>query len=159
MDSAFLDHFRGEQIGWAGGRAVWQTLAPLRYRSVLLGTTVIVPVDFVTDLASVPRKPLAYWIAGGRGTRPSVVHDHPYQCGYWLLEDGRRLAVSKSLTDAVFREALLADPISGADGFIAQLMYKAVCIGGQGHWSDQGERAAKLNPQWTAAGWLIDEAP
>ncbi len=155
MTAGFLDTFKGEQIGWENGRAVWKTLAPLRYRSVLLGGRVIlIPTEDITDHASVPRVPLAYLLTGGRGIRSATIHDFPYQFGYWLLEDGTRLTVDKPTTDAVFHESLPADPISGAGPTMAWTMFQAVSHFGHGHWNDQGARAAKLNPIWTAEGWL-----
>lgn len=37
---------------------------------------IIVPTAFVSDFASVPRTPLAWWIAGDVGRRSAVVHDY-----------------------------------------------------------------------------------
>ena len=51
--SEFLDLFVAAQIGWKNGRPLWETRAPLRYRSDLLQTTIIVPSEFITDVASV----------------------------------------------------------------------------------------------------------
>jgi len=158
--SAFLDQFRGAQTGWSDGRAVWTTLAPLRYQSTLLMATVIVPAVFITDLASVPRVPVLWLAAGGRGTRSSTLHDFPYQFGFWWIinqDSGRwvRYEVNKSLTDEVFHESLLADPISGAGRVRAWEMYQAVRWGGRGVWADQ-KRATALNPCWSAGRW---EAP
>ena len=154
MQSKFLDAFDGRQVGWADGRATWATLARLRYQSARLRATVEVPATFVTDLASVPRAPLAFWVAGGRGTRSAVLHDFPYQFGYWPLARGGRRVVDKAEADAVLLESLLADPISGAGPVVARVMYWAVRAGGRGCWRDLGARAAMLNPEWTAEGWL-----
>lgn len=54
-------------------------LSPLVYRSEIYGGTIEVPARFVTDYASVPRAPLAYWICGGRAKFAAVVHDYLYQ--------------------------------------------------------------------------------
>ena len=51
-------------------------LAPLIYRSDVLGTIIAVPKGFPTDLASVPRFPLAYMLTGGKAKYASVVHDY-----------------------------------------------------------------------------------
>jgi hypothetical protein len=59
---------------------------------------ICVPEGFETDLASVPRLPIAYMILGGRGKRAAVVHDWLYatnyfpqrQCDdyfYWVLRE------------------------------------------------------------------------
>lgn len=150
---SFLDFADLRQIGWKDGRAVWITLAPLRYRCAALGTTLLIPAEFVTDLASVPRVILAYWIAGGRGTRSSLLHDFPYQFGYWLDTDGARLGVDKATVDREFHRSLRTDPISGAGPVIAQVMYRGVQIGGRGRWNEPA-RTAALNPIWTREGWL-----
>lgn len=150
MMPRFLDLFRGEQVGWEHGRAVWMTLAPLRYESPATGR-VVIPAEFVTDLASTPRAPFTFWLAGGRGTRSAVLHDFAYQFGYWLGEDGLRRESSKADTDAAFYASLRADPISGAGPVIARLMYAAVRVGGRGIWRDAG-RTRALNPIWTATG-------
>lgn len=151
--SRFLDSFEGRQIGWSGGRSIWSTLAPLRYESVLIGGRVIViPSDFVTDLASVPRLPLLWLAVGGRGIRSSVVHDWAYQRNSWLMDDGSTLPAEKALVDAVFYESLLADSISGVGPVRAWEMWAGVKIGGSRAWSDS-RRAAVLNPLWTATGW------
>ena len=152
--SEFLDYFDGRQIDWKNGRPLWMTLAPLRYRSDLLGGRVIlIPAEFVTDLASTPRLPIIWLAVGGRGTRSAVTHDWPYQTGWWLLEDGTKLNVEKDLVDEVFWESLLADPISGAGPMRAREMWAGVRIGGRGVWAERKVRAASLNPIWTREGW------
>ena len=152
MTPQFLDPFKGEQVGFAEGRTVWSTLMPLRY-VWSRGRVLLVPAEFVTDLASVPRLPLTYLLAGGRGTRSAVIHDFAYQFGFWFLEGGARLLTDKATADCVFRESLLADPISGAGGGMAWMMYQAVRVGGRGHWSAESTRTQALNPEWHAAGW------
>jgi hypothetical protein len=77
----------------------WQLASPLVYYSALLDATITVPVGFVTDTASVPRLPLAYWLFGGRGNSPAVVHD-------WLY---RTALVSRHTADKVFNEALKSE--------------------------------------------------
>ena len=157
--SAFLDLFRGEQIDFKAGRPIWITLSPLRYRSDRLDVTVIVPAELVTDLASVPRLPLLWLAAGGRGTRSATLHDFAYQFGFWWVElpDGKwwQQYVSRMLADDVFYESLLADPISGAGAVRAWEMWLAVRLGGRGIWSDSA-RALRFNPIWSGGGW---EAP
>ena len=76
----------------------WQLTTALIYYSALLRTTITVPAGFVTDLASVPRVPLAYWFFGARGNSPAAIHD-------WLYRTG---IVSRIMADRVFNEALKA---------------------------------------------------
>lgn len=152
MTSRFLDPLRVEQIGWRDGRPLWKTLTPLRYASARLGAVVVIPAEFITDLASTPRWLLAWWIAGGRAPRPAVLHDYPYQAGEYMLVDGTTLAVTRAETDAVLDEAMAADPMSGTGTATRWLMWAAVRLGGRGVWSDKA-RSAEINPIWTAEGW------
>lgn len=157
MTSAFLDLLLAEQTGWQEGRAVWTTRRALRYQSAVLGTVVVIPDEFLTDFASVPRVPLAYLIAGARGNRSAVLHDFPYQFGFWFDEAGRKLVVERDLVDRVFHESLVADPMSGAGRMIAWEMWAAVRVGGRGHWAmpERLKRVTRLNPIWAAEHRLV----
>ena len=124
------------------------TLAPLRYESDLAASTIIVPAEFITDLASVPRLPLAYLIAGARAPGPSVIHDYWYQ--HPDLDD-------RQLGDGVFAEAMAVhQPDLGFEAEMAPirgLMWGAVRSGGWLPWMRHGKRAASLNPIWSASKW------
>lgn len=148
--SRFVGRLEIAQVGWLRGRAEWRTLAPLGYRSALLGTTIVVPAEFDTDLASVPRVPLAWLIAGGKGSRSGVVHDFAYQWGYWCLPGGGTVPVDRKLADAVFRESLAADDLSGAGPGAQRAMWLAVRLLGGDAW--RPGRARRLNPQWSDRG-------
>lgn len=54
-------------------------IQPLVYQSDILDGQVTVPAKFVTDFASVPRLPLAFWLCGGRAKMEAVLHDWIYQ--------------------------------------------------------------------------------
>lgn len=156
--SRFADYFRGVQMGWQEGRPLWETLAPLRYQSDRLGATLIIPAEFITDLASVPRWPLLWWAAGARGTRSAVIHDFAYQFGFWWFLNGARWwqqYVERATADEIFWESLIADPIAGVTRWRAWQMWAAVRMGGRGIWTNQ-ERRSDLNPIWSGGGW---EAP
>ena len=113
------------------GRQLYELLAPLTYRSDVLACEFTVPAGFVTDLASVPRRPLEWWIAGGRGNDAAVLHD-------WLYTthavNGK--PVTRAQADALLREAL---PLCDA-GAPAGLMWLAVRLGGgvSGAWGADG---------------------
>ena len=77
----------------------WQLEADLVYYSELLDATITAPKGMVTDLASVPRIPIAYWLYGGRGNSPAAIHDRLYRFG-----DVERLTADK-----VFHESLKAE--------------------------------------------------
>lgn len=94
------------------GRALYRIDSPLLFNSETLGL-IAVPAGFLTDGASVPRIPLAWWLTGGHGNRASVIHD-------WLLDQH---GVTRKVAAGVFREALEA---SGAPGWRTWLMYAGV---------------------------------
>ena len=92
------------------------------YESPIVGT-VIVPVGFETDLASVPRIPLAYLLTGGKANVPAILHDYLYVYG----------GCTRREADDAFMECMqtLGDPKSG---FKRWLMYTAVRLFGGGSW-------------------------
>lgn len=97
----------------------WMLLAPLI--ALVDGEKLIrVPDSFVTDFASVPRIPLAFWLFGNIGHRAAVVHD-------WLYSTGE---VSREYADEVLK-ALLEE--EGAGTIRANAMYAGVRLGGASH--------------------------
>jgi hypothetical protein len=126
--SKFLTPLRLERIEdqSADGRGTWRLLSPLEYESDVAGL-VVVPGDFVTDLASVPRVPFAYLLTGGVGHAAAVVHDFLYVCH----------AVGRKTADEVFYEALL---VLGVPAWRAWLMWLGVRVGGGGPFKAAGQR-------------------
>ena len=96
----------------------WRLTAPLAYQSDIVGR-IVVPLGFVTDLATVPRVPLVYWFWGSRAHREAVVHD--YLCRIGSVPD-----VSYTETNMVFFEAMTA---RNKPWYIKYPMYWGVCIG------------------------------
>jgi hypothetical protein len=137
--SRFLTDLDVREVNEVGG--LWKLLAPLDYESDLLGKTVVVPADFVTDFASVPRLPFVYLTQGGKGNKAAVVHD-------WLYSTQ---AVDRKTADQVLREALAA---SGYSGFTAWLFYAAVRVGGGSHWD-----APNVGQEPAVAALMQTEAP
>ena len=92
---AFVDRLQLQQdgAGW------WVLLSEFRFDSAVLGARVIVPAGFRTNLASVPRIPLAYWLAGGTAQAAAVLHDYLY----------RTKLFARVYADAVFYEATETD--------------------------------------------------
>lgn len=151
--AAFLDPLRVAQVGWAHGRPKWRTLTRLRYRSARLGGVVEVPAEFDFDEASVPRLPLVWLIAGGRGKAASAVHDYGYQ-RRGLVIDGVFRALSRRAIDAAgLLEAMEADPMSGAGAVTRWVMWATVRACGWWPWHRHSARAATLNPIWTGTDW------
>lgn len=138
MKSEFLNPLRLEQIGWSNGRPKWTLLAPLRYRSKLLGITVLIPEGFKTDLASVPRLLLSWFVAGGRAPRPAVLHDYGYQHGTFIIDHTNvLLQVTRQDVDAVLYEAMRADPIDGSNRITANLIWSSVRLFGWASWKGE----------------------
>ena len=137
------------------GRRRWITLSPLVYSSGVFGGTITVPAEFITDLASVPRLPVAWWIAGDRARGPAVLHDWLYQHpGFG----------DRSLADAVFLEAMgVHQPEFGHEAepiLVRTTMWSAVRAFGWMVWHSYERRASALNPEWSSAGWPdLAEAP
>jgi hypothetical protein len=99
----------------------WQLALPLRYRSDVAERIIEVPAGFKTDLASVPRWPVIYWLIGSTSTEAAVVHDYLYSTHI----------VKRSIADAVLREA---SAVTGVPAWRRFLMWAAVrCFGGS-HW-------------------------
>jgi hypothetical protein len=110
-------------------RQLYELLADVRYQSDVLGAVLTVPKGFITDLASVPRRPLEWWLAGGRGNEAAVLHDFLYTAH---AVNGK--PVSRATADAVLREAIALDD-ADAPGW---LMWLAVRVGGSHSWGSDG---------------------
>jgi len=98
----------------------WVLLAPLVYQSDVAGQVVIVPEGFQTDLASVPRVPVAYWLCGGTSNEAAVVHDYLYSTGI----------VPRKVADDVLAEA---SSVTGVPAWRRGLMWAAVRLFGGSH--------------------------
>lgn len=99
------------------GRSLWRLDAPLVYQSDVAARTITVPAGFVTDFASVPRIPVAWYVAGGEGNKAAVVHDYLYTSHL----------VERPIADAVFEEALAA---TGQPWWRRKLMWAGVRLFG-----------------------------
>lgn len=107
----------------------WILIAPLVYQSDVAKQTFTVPAGFQTDLASVPRMPVIYWLAGDTSSAAAVVHDYLYSTGI----------VPRAMADAVLREASQA---TGVPGWRRWLMWAGVRIGGGSHYAEAPAAAA-----------------
>ena len=93
-------------MGESCGRPLWRVESGITYWSPVLATSSLqyadlltIPTGFMTDLASVPRVPVAWLLAGGVANGPAVVHDYLYAMKW----------PTKALADAVFLEAMSVD--------------------------------------------------
>lgn len=110
----------------ADKRGTWIVRKPLHYLSDVASQRFEVPEGFVNDLASVPKLPFIYLLAGGIGHAAAVVHD-------WLYTTHQ---VDRAMADAVFREAL---GVCNVPGWKAELMFLAVRIAGGSRWDAPGQ--------------------
>lgn len=101
----------------------WIVDEPLEYYSAILDTVVVVPEDFTTDFASVPRLPFIFLFFGDTGQAAAVIHDYLYQI----------TICSRKTADAVFEEAL---GVSGMPKWKRKMMYLGTRIGGSKVWSE-----------------------
>lgn len=108
-------------------------LSDLVYESDILKATLTVPKGFVTDFASVPRVPIAYWLFGDRAHHESVPHDFLYQTH----------KSSRADADKLFLEAMI---VRKKPLYIRQPMYWGVVLGGASSYADGPERFEILNP-------------
>jgi hypothetical protein len=105
--------------GW--WKRTWELTAPLKYYSDVAGEVIIAPKGFRTDFASVPRLPLAWWLAGSTQQRPAVIHD-------WLYRGQKCPKLwPRKKCDRVFLEAM---EVEGASWAHRQMMYRAVRLAG-----------------------------
>jgi len=102
-------------------KKLWQLDATLMFLSSLIGRVIVVPTGFITDLASVPRLPLAFLLTGGKASAAAVVHDWMYSTHEFERETA----------DDIFHEAILAE---GHSRFTAWLMWAGVRAGGGFSW-------------------------
>jgi len=55
----------------------WMLVEPLKYQT-WEGDLIVVPKGFITDFASVPRIPVAYFLAGNTAHQSATLHDYLY---------------------------------------------------------------------------------
>lgn len=128
----FLDPLQVERLGEA-----WRTTRHFRVTIVegsgagalprdfaeLFDPWFIVPAGFVSDLASVPRLPLAFWIFGDTAHQSAVLHDYLYEFG----ATAARPPIDRELLDRVFLAAMEAE---GLSWWRRRLMFAAVRLAG-----------------------------
>jgi hypothetical protein len=82
----------------AQGRGTWKIKSTLLYQSDIIKGQISVPVDFVTDFASVPRIPIFFDLFGDIASEAAVVHDYLYKTGIY----------SRKISDKILKEAAIA---------------------------------------------------
>lgn len=99
------------------GRGLWMVNSVLIYSSDRANRIITVPAGFITDLASVPRIPLAFWMTGDTAHAAAVVHDFLYSTGQ----------VNRGTADAVLLEAMA---VTGIPSWRRYAMYLGVRVFG-----------------------------
>lgn len=110
----------------------WELLEALIYKSDTLSDYIVVPKNFVTNFASVPRIPFMYLLFGGIGDEAATLHD-------WLYSTLCSIDVSRAKADKILRgviiECLTKDGKAKWKAIlIAYAMWAGVRIGGASHW-------------------------
>lgn len=109
-----MARFKSELITVCIKDGLWKLHAEFVYESDLIPETIIVPVGFVTDLATVLRLPLIYLAAANTLTKAAVIHD-------WLYQQCK---LKRSVADAIFLEAAKASGASMLRGYPMYLMVR-----------------------------------
>lgn len=113
----FINSLRVESISNKG--KIWKLIDPLQYDDKDIGT-IVVPAEFETDFASVPRIPVIFELVGDRGHAAATIHD-------WLYSTGE---CTRKEADKVFLRALKE---TGMSSFRSHLMYYGVRLFGRSH--------------------------
>lgn len=126
--SAFLTPLDVQEVNdlAASGRGFWKVTKPFRYYSDILGRALTIEPGFLTDYASVPRVPFAYWLLGDRVHGPAVIHD-------WLFHHHE--VCDEQTANKVLLEAMWTDK---APLWCIFLIYLGVVIGGKSSWEADG---------------------
>jgi hypothetical protein len=130
----FTTYLNAMEIGEHRGRAVWSLDTPLIFM-LDDNRRIEIPIGFETDLASVPRVPIAYWLWGGRAHREAVMHDYLYRIDAYI-DCGRegKIYVSKADADWYFRLAMKSESPDvhkkAQPYYVYQPMYWGVKFGG-----------------------------
>ncbi len=115
----------------------WELLEDLRYLSALTGKAYTVDKGFRTDMASVPRIPIAYYLTGNTARLAAIIHDFLYSTG----------AEPRETADDIFAEIMDA---TGEPGWRRGLMWAGVRVFGASHYIDRDGKAT--------AGFAVERA-
>lgn len=108
------------------GRGIWQVVGDFEYQSDLLGKSISIENGFLTDFASVPRVPFAYWLFGDTSHKAAVIHD-------WLFHHHE--VCDEHTANKVLLEAM---EVEGVPAWRRDGIYAGVEIGGESSWEEDG---------------------
>jgi hypothetical protein len=104
------------------GRGIWRVEKDFVYQSDLLGRAITIEAGFLTDFASVPRVPFAYWLFGDSAHKAAVIHD-------WLFHHHE--ICDEHTANRVLLEAMDVEHIPE---WRRIAIYEGVQIGGESSW-------------------------
>lgn len=118
--SRFLNHLTVTEVDDERFQVAY---SPFMYESDLLPGTIVVPLGFYTDFASVPRwMPIMYSLLGDTAHEPAVIHDWLYYMGETTRENA----------DDILLEAM---KVKGMPMYRAYPIYWGVRVGGWAAWN------------------------
>jgi hypothetical protein len=113
----------GKNLLTRDGAQLWRVVSEFIYQSDVAQQNIVVPPDFVTDLASIPQAFLSLF--GETAQRASVPHDFEYS---------KLGSLTREIADKMLKEACI---LSGVPIWKANLIYFGVRIGGGGHFRSE----------------------
>lgn len=129
IESRFINRLDVEKVSEDPER--WKVLVPFSYQSKIYGGIITVPAGFLSDFASVPRLPLAYWLTGGCADESALIHDFLYQTHKTSFMEANR----------IFYEAMTVQHVAL---WRRSLMFQAVCIAGWPSYKSGPSRYTRL---------------
>jgi len=118
-----------KKVGYQDGKTIWELHEMLSWCNGIY--TVVVPVGFQCDFASVPRLPVAYLLVGGMGEIAGTIHDYLYREGSQLVDGRVTREPSRSEADYIFYHILGEE---GVSWWKRKAMYYAVRTFAGQHW-------------------------
>lgn len=112
----------------------WRIVEPFDYIATFgtISWTISVPVDFITDFASIPR---AFWSIlppTGRYGKAAVIHDFLYIQANAKIP-GTEIEIVKAMADRIFYDAM---GVLGVPQWQRVVMYTAVSMFGRGNFGN-----------------------
>lgn len=132
--SSFTTPLRVESVG----DNEWKVIEPFTYKigNVDSNKFVTVPVDYVTDFASIPRILWSILPPWGRYGKAAVIHDYLYSVHCYtevVGTDVKTVDISRKDADNIFREAM---QVLKVNSIVSYGMWKAVRWFGSKAWND-----------------------
>ena len=105
----FVSQLKVVEVGFIGGRVIWELLSPLEYQSNFLGL-IVAPTGFQTDFCSIPRHPAPiYGWLGGKLNRQGTIHDLAYCIDAGFTYEQANLLIKEACVDHYEDETCMID--------------------------------------------------